>query len=117
MSARRPLDIPDTPSVRAYRMWTIMHSTVAHQQCWSAQPEARGVARDTRHLPTAEPFHAGLDRTLIVSTINMLTVVETPEFVVWSKKVWTDSERESFVDWIAVNPDAGDVIPGSGGCR
>jgi hypothetical protein len=31
--------------------------------------------------------------------------------------VWTDSERASFIDWISVNPEVGDVIPGSGGCR
>jgi len=32
-------------------------------------------------------------------------------------QVWTDAERIAFIDWLAVNPDAGDVIPGSGGCR
>jgi hypothetical protein len=47
----------------------------------------------------------------------MLTVIETEEFVVWAEDVWTDIEREEFIDWIAVNPDAGDVMPGSGGCR
>ncbi|AOB32653.1 transcriptional regulator [Bordetella sp. H567] len=47
----------------------------------------------------------------------MLTVVETAEFVAWAAKVWTQSEREEFIDWIAANPEAGDVIPGSGGCR
>lgn len=26
-------------------------------------------------------------------------------------------ERVAFIDWLAANPDAGDVIPGSGGCR
>lgn len=47
----------------------------------------------------------------------MLTVIETDEFSVWAAKVWSESEREAFVDWIAANPEAGDVIPGSGGCR
>ncbi|SEI66190.1 transcriptional regulator [Achromobacter sp. NFACC18-2] len=47
----------------------------------------------------------------------MLTVIETGEFGVWAAKVWSDSEREAFVDWIAENPEAGDVVPGSGGCR
>lgn len=47
----------------------------------------------------------------------MLTVIETPEFTAWAAKVWSDEEREEFIDWIADNPDAGDVIPGSGGCR
>ncbi|WP_025140020.1 transcriptional regulator [Achromobacter sp. DH1f] len=47
----------------------------------------------------------------------MLTVIETDEFSTWAAKVWSDTEREAFVDWIAVNPEAGDVVPGSGGCR
>jgi hypothetical protein len=28
-----------------------------------------------------------------------------------------DAERISFINWLASNPEAGDVIPGSGGCR
>lgn len=46
-----------------------------------------------------------------------LTVVETHVFSVWADRVWRDDEREAFVDWIACHPEAGDVIPGSGGCR
>ena len=30
---------------------------------------------------------------------------------------WTEDERGAFAAWIAVNPESGDVIPGSGGCR
>ncbi len=47
----------------------------------------------------------------------MFTVIETPEFIVWSSKVWSDEERHDFVDWISMNTEAGDVIPGSGGLR
>ncbi len=47
----------------------------------------------------------------------MLTVIETPEFLVWYKGVWSDEERDEFVDWIADNPDAGDVIPHTIGLR
>ena len=47
----------------------------------------------------------------------MLTVIETPEFMAWSALVWSDAEREVFIDWIADHPEAGDVIPGSGGLR
>lgn len=47
----------------------------------------------------------------------MLTVIETDEFSTWAAKVWSDTEREAFVDWIAVNPEAGDVVPGSGGAE
>jgi hypothetical protein len=47
----------------------------------------------------------------------MLTVIESDDFIAWAAKVWTDEEREAFIDWIAENPDAGDVIRGSGGLR
>lgn len=47
----------------------------------------------------------------------MLTVIETAEFSAYAAKVWNDAEREAFVDWIEENPEAGDVVPGSGGCR
>ena len=47
----------------------------------------------------------------------MFTVIETPEFIAWSARIWGDSERSDFVSWIAVNSDSGDVIPGSGGLR
>lgn len=45
----------------------------------------------------------------------MQTVIETTEFIEWSKSVWSDEERFAFIDWIAVNAGAGDVIQGSGG--
>lgn len=47
----------------------------------------------------------------------MRTVAETPIFQKYASDVWSDVERIEFVNWIANNPDAGDVIPGSGGCR
>lgn len=47
----------------------------------------------------------------------MLTVIETPEFIGWAHQIWSDEEREAFIDWIASNPEAGDVIPGVGGLR
>ncbi|MDR2991176.1 MAG: type II toxin-antitoxin system RelE/ParE family toxin [Burkholderiaceae bacterium] len=47
----------------------------------------------------------------------MLTVVETPEFMDWCTRVWSDDERTEFINWIAANPNAGDVIAGSGGLR
>ena len=31
--------------------------------------------------------------------------------------VWSDEERGDFVDYIAANPEAGDVIPDTGGVR
>ncbi|WP_372828270.1 transcriptional regulator [Polaromonas sp.] len=47
----------------------------------------------------------------------MYTVVETPLFLQYAAQVWSDGEREAFVDWIADNPEAGDVMPGTGGLR
>ncbi|KTT16549.1 hypothetical protein [Pseudacidovorax intermedius] len=47
----------------------------------------------------------------------MFTVSETRAFVRTMETVWRDGEREAFIDWIARNPMAGDVIVGSGGLR
>lgn len=47
----------------------------------------------------------------------MKTVIETPEFIIWSKTVWSDAERTDFIEWIADNSDAGDVIPQTDGLR
>ncbi len=47
----------------------------------------------------------------------MFTIIETPTFIDLSYKVWNDSERIEFIDWIADNPLAGDVIPGAGDLR
>lgn len=45
----------------------------------------------------------------------MLTIVETPTF----QRLWPDywTERGEFATWPALTPDAGDVVPGSGGVR
>ena len=45
------------------------------------------------------------------------TVAETPIFQRYAADVWSDAERIEFINWIAANPTAGDVIPGNGGCR
>ena len=47
----------------------------------------------------------------------MPTVIETPTFSRLAADYWTESVRGEFAAWIARNPDAGDVFPGSGGCR
>lgn len=47
----------------------------------------------------------------------MRTVVETPTFSRQADAVWTARERDAFIDFIAENPDAGDVIPGADGAR
>lgn len=47
----------------------------------------------------------------------MFTVIETPEFQKQAAKVWTIEDRHAFIDWIAENPTAGDVIQGADGAR
>ncbi len=47
----------------------------------------------------------------------MLTAIETPAFTRLWPDYWSEEERGNFVAWLAGHPDAGDVIPGSGGCR
>jgi hypothetical protein len=49
--------------------------------------------------------------------MSLFTVAESDLFTALVSKIWSDDEREEFVDWISENPEAGDVIPGSGGLR
>ena len=46
-----------------------------------------------------------------------LTVAQTAVFQKYAADIWSADELDRFVDWIALNPLAGDVIPGSGGLR
>jgi hypothetical protein len=48
---------------------------------------------------------------------QLITVAETPLFQRQAKDVWDENEREDFVNFIARNPAAGDVIPDTGGVR
>ena len=45
------------------------------------------------------------------------TVIEPPTFQKQAAKLWSEDERLAFIDWIAANPLAGDVIPGAEGAR
>ena len=47
----------------------------------------------------------------------MRTGAETETFMRYADEVWTEAEREEFVNWIAANPESGAIITGSGGCR
>lgn len=44
-------------------------------------------------------------------------MIETPTFQKQADKLWSQDERLAFIDWIAANPMAGDVIPGADGAR
>jgi len=46
-----------------------------------------------------------------------ITVVETPTFLAATRKLLTEAERVALIDHLALNPDAGDLIQGTGGVR
>ena len=48
---------------------------------------------------------------------RLFTVAETPLFVKQVEAVWSAEERAEFIDFIASNPESGDLIPGAGGIR
>ncbi len=47
----------------------------------------------------------------------MITVVESTLFTRLWPDYWSEAERGEFAAWIAANPEAGDVVPASGGVR
>ena len=47
----------------------------------------------------------------------MQTVAETPTFSRQADKLFDEDERRELIDSLAVNPTAGDEIPGTGGVR
>jgi hypothetical protein len=49
--------------------------------------------------------------------LAVLSIYETPTFVAEAAKIWSTEERLEFFTSIATDPEAGTVIPGSGGCR
>lgn len=46
-----------------------------------------------------------------------MTVAETLPFLRQAARLWDEEEHTAFIDYIARNPDSGDVIPDSGGIR
>ena len=47
----------------------------------------------------------------------MLTIIESPLFTKLWPDYWSDENHAEFTAFLAANPEAGEVIPGSGGCR
>lgn len=47
----------------------------------------------------------------------MYTIIETPTFKNDADAIWSEDERSEFCTFLAVNPEYGEVIRGSGGCR
>jgi len=46
-----------------------------------------------------------------------VSVVETPEFLAATRRIMDEEERGLLVDYLAYNPTAGELIPGTGGVR
>jgi len=47
----------------------------------------------------------------------MFTLIESPIFSARWPDYFSEDERGKFAAWLARNPEAGDVVPGSGGVR
>jgi len=47
----------------------------------------------------------------------MLTIIESPLFTRLWPDYWSEEEHGEFAAYLASSPEAGDLIPGSGGCR
>lgn len=54
---------------------------------------------------------------IIDMTTRPITVAETLPFLRQAASLWNEEERAAFVNFIAANPEAGDVIPDTGGIR
>ena len=46
-----------------------------------------------------------------------MTVVETAEFLKHATRLLSDSEREELVGFVGANPEAGEIMPDTGGVR
>lgn len=44
-------------------------------------------------------------------------VVETSEFLVKTRRIMDEEERAEMINFLAFNPNAGDLVPGTGGAR
>jgi len=51
------------------------------------------------------------------ATNKLITVIETAEFKKQASQFMSDYNRHEFIDFIAANPESGDLISGTGGVR
>lgn len=47
----------------------------------------------------------------------MLTIIESPQFTRLWPDYWSENEYAEFAAFLAIHPEAGDIVSGSGGCR
>jgi hypothetical protein len=54
---------------------------------------------------------------IIGASERLVTVAETGLFMRQAAGIWSDNDRSAFVDFIAANPEEGEVIAETGGIR
>ena len=68
--------------------------------------------------PTAVPIlKIGANGVHSSMRTRPIAVAQTAVFMRQASALWTEGERFEFVDFIARNPEAGDIIPATGGVR
>jgi len=55
--------------------------------------------------------------TGIPHNLRMRTTIESHTFQRQADGLWTEAERLEFLTWLAVDSEAGDVVPGTDGAR
>ena len=50
-------------------------------------------------------------------SLSMITIVELPEFIKQAKKIFSETLRESLINYLAAHPKAGVIMEGTGGIR
>jgi hypothetical protein len=46
-----------------------------------------------------------------------VTIAETQGFTRAASRIWSEAELAALIDYLALNPEDGDIIPGTGGVR
>jgi len=85
------------------------HETIPGRPALAGRP---GDADCGAHLENGRQW-----RTFAQMRTRPITVAETAVFMRQAGALWTEDERFEFVDFIARNPEAGDLIPATGGIR
>jgi len=86
------------------------------------RPGAREGRRSIVHWQLRDSCARALgERASLTYISNMktrpITVAETQAFARSAAKIWNEAELAELVDYVAHNPESGDVIQGTGGVR
>jgi len=66
---------------------------------------------------SSSPIRAFALCTSLAYDSKILTIIESPLFTKLWPDYWSEDEHSKFTAFLAANPEAGDVVSGSGGCR